>query len=301
MTAPGGEIRKFGIGASEAAAVLGLSRYTTPLDIYIRKTTEGVSWPETQATRMGILLEPIVLDLYESDPEGGKVERNLPTVPSVDIPFMFASLDARRADTGYPVEAKTVGVRTMHEWGEPGTDQIPQEYLVQVTHQMIVTKAQSADIAVLKGGQEFGIYHVAYDDELGQMVIEGLRQFWMRVEKREPPEPQTADEVGRLYRRSREAAIEATPAIVDAVCALLALRKQLKPLTKQEEELETQLKKFLTDRDTITINGEVAATWRSAKESLRFDTKAFQHENAELYAKFLKPVAGARRFLLKEI
>ena len=53
------------------------------------------------------------------------------------------------------------------------------------------------------------------------------------------------------------------------------------------------------DAATLTIAGEVAATWKSAKPSLRFDSSAFKAAQPETYSQFCRPVES-RRFLIKE-
>jgi len=56
-------------------------------------------------------------------------------------------------DSGRLVEIKTA--RSADGWGEAGTDEVPQEYLIQVQHYLAVTALPVADVAVLFGGQEF--------------------------------------------------------------------------------------------------------------------------------------------------
>ena len=116
--------RKNGIGASETAAILGLSRYKSAVDVYIDKTKEIISpRPDSAASKRGRRLEPIVLDMYEE--QYGAIHRNPPQVTSKQYPFMFASLDAARVDDGRPVEAKTAGKFVAFQWGEAETDDIP--------------------------------------------------------------------------------------------------------------------------------------------------------------------------------
>lgn len=246
--------------------------------------------------RRGRRLEPVVLDMYEE--EHGAVDRNLTRIDSVDHPFMFASLDARRVDDARPVEAKTVGARMLREWGE-GPDDVPQEYLIQVMHKMIVTKATSADLAALTALDDFRVYTIAFDAELAEMIVEGLRAFWDRVVNRQPPEPTTGEEVERLYRRPRAEGVEAPPEVAAAHAELLEVRAAIRPLEKREAALIDDIKKFLADRDALLVQGVEVLTWRCAKDSVRFDTKRFQTEQPETYAKYLFQSPGSRRLLIK--
>lgn len=301
MTKPGSKEwlkeRQSGIGASEASAILGLSRYKSALDIYLAKTTEPTDSPDTPQSKRGRNLEKYVLDMYEE--EHGEVTRG-ERIVSKKYPFMFASLDAARKDDGRPVEAKTAGIYTAKEWGEGGTDQIPQEYLIQIMHQIIVTDKKVGDIAALLTLDDLRYYPIILDTELAEMIVEGLAQFWRRVENREPPEPTTGAEAEKLYRKSKPAGIEATPEIELAYYNLLETRKNLKPLESSEKKLIDDIKLFLSEKDSLLIGDIQKITWKTAAGSTRFDAKKFQEENPEIAKKYLVQGEGSRRFLIKE-
>jgi predicted phage-related endonuclease len=117
---------------------------------------------------------------------------------------------------------------------------------------------------------------------------------------REPPEPTTGEQVERLYKRSVATDVQADEATASAYRELLEVRRALKPLTEREERLTDNIKLFLRDRDTLIVDGAPACTWRTAKAACRFDTKAFQLESPDVYAKFLTQSQPSRRFLIKE-
>ncbi|NDD55328.1 endonuclease, partial [bacterium] len=53
-------------------------------------------------------------------------------------------------------------------------------------------------------------------------------------------------------------------------------------------------------KDTLLdLDNSVLATFKSAKDSTKFDMDAFKEAMPEVYERFLKPVQGSRRFLLK--
>ncbi len=64
--------RENGIGASEVAGVIGLSPWETPFSLWLRKTGQIPPVEETQAMKMGKLLEPVIAQLWE-DETGFKV------------------------------------------------------------------------------------------------------------------------------------------------------------------------------------------------------------------------------------
>src|SRR3990172_4113086 len=74
------EKRKLSIGASEAAAVLGLSKYRTPLEVYMEKTEQLPAKEPNFNMALGNLLEPIIAQLFE-------IETTLPVVKNDVVYF----------------------------------------------------------------------------------------------------------------------------------------------------------------------------------------------------------------------
>lgn len=65
--------RQTGIGGSDVAAILGLSKWKTPLDIYLAKTGE-VDQEQSQAAYFGTILEDIVAKEFQKR-TGMKVQK----------------------------------------------------------------------------------------------------------------------------------------------------------------------------------------------------------------------------------
>ena len=196
--------RKTGIGASESACVMNMSKWSTPYDIYLRKTHLEYEDVSSEAAHFGNLLEETVAQEYARR-TGVTVRRNNKTLRHSKYPFMLCHLD--RVVTGEKkiVECKTASEYLLSSWGEEGTDQIPEEYIIQVHHQMAVTGIDIADIPVLIGGNKLKIYTVHKDDELIDIVISAVVDFWENhVLKGIPPDidcdhPQTGTLLKRIY------------------------------------------------------------------------------------------------------
>lgn len=184
--------RKKYLGASDAAAVVGLSPYMTPLELYYRKRGELPEITESIPMMVGKALEGVLQRLYE-DKTGRVVGGSQEFHVSPDHPFMAATIDGRTESTingfGRLVELKTANHRVAGQWGEPGTDEVPGQYLIQVQHQMIVTGAEVADIAVLIGNADFRVYTVPRHESLCQAIVEREAAFWECVQTgKTPPE-----------------------------------------------------------------------------------------------------------------
>lgn len=180
--------RRGGIGSSDAAALLGISRWSTPYSVYLDKTGQLPDLPPNPAMEWGNRLEEAIATAY-AERTGERLEDTTHRVfQHPTHPWMLATPD-RLTEGGRVVEVKTASAWSADEWGEPGTDEVPDVYLVQVNHQLAVLGLEQADVAVLIGGQDFRVYHVARNDRLIRHLIAVEESFWDRVQTRQPPEP----------------------------------------------------------------------------------------------------------------
>ena len=250
------EARKSTIGASEAAAVCGLSRYAQPLEIYNRKKKDLKPEPQTKAQRRGHVFEDATLTLY-SDRVGGTLLKTTPMLVHPTWKFMSATPDAIwmpdvlerdpnllqvLKSQSIPVDAKT----TMHwnEFGEEGTDDIPQEYVMQAQQQMAVTGAPRCDLPVLKN-MDVSIYSVVRNDELIGHIMEAEKEMMERLGNNDPPapnweHPKTYDIIRSMYdvtETSKEMADESAGMWLEAS----ALSEQKNRLEKAIKALKAQV------------------------------------------------------------
>lgn len=292
--------RRSGIGGSDAPAILGVSKWSTPYRVWQEKRGELVATPENWSMRWGTAIEPMLRQAY-SDLTGRDVM--MPPTPHHIIrhpkyPFMIATPDGGTADERL-VEIKTS--KSSDGWGMPGTDEIPQAYLIQVQHYLCVTGWRVADVVLGIYGSEPAIYHVEADDELHELLIDAETQFWKCVETGEPPEPTSyADVIARYGRRSTANAVVADREAVYAIESLRELTAKAKTIEAHIEACKADIMRSLGESDTLIDDaGHVLCTWKAAKPSMRFDAKALQAEHPELYSQYLKASEASRRFLLK--
>lgn len=291
------EQRRTGIGGSDAAAVIGISKWRTPLSVWLDKTGQAGSAEETEPMRWGTLLEPVIRQEYAQRTGREIVMPGFLRHPQHE--FMVATPDGVSRDNRL-IEIKTA--RSADGWGEPGSDQVPEDYLIQVQHYMAVTALPVADIAVLIGGSDFRIYTVAADAELHEMLISAEEAFWRTVLDRTPPEPVSyADAVAMYGRHARkDSPVIASKASLTAIDELKAIRADLKRLEAEEEARKAFVMAEMRDNDTLTdAAGRVLATWRLAAAAKRLDGKALAKAHPDIHAAFLKEGEASRRFLLK--
>lgn len=171
------------IGSSDAAAALNMSPWRTAVGLWLEKRGEALPIEESAAMRWGKLLEPVLREEYAA-----LTGRTVRTPPDLFKHREFAFIGAHPdgiADDERLVELKTA--RTSDGWGEPGTDQIPDHYLLQVQHLLMVLQLRVADVAVLVGGSDFLLFTVAASPELQRDILQGEVAFWEFVESGTPP------------------------------------------------------------------------------------------------------------------
>lgn len=296
--------RRTGIGGSDVAAMLGLSPWKTPLALYLEKRGEAAGeQPDNEAMAWGRRLEPVVRQAY-ADATGHEVRVLSDMVRHPTREFMLANLDGFVIPaSGAPkrvFEAKTA--RTAQGWGEPGSDEIPQQYLLQVQHYLAVTGFAVADVAVLIGGSDFRVYEVPEDVELHSMLFDAEAEFWDRVKRGDPPEPVTAaDAIARWGRASRAEAVLADDEAMRAIAALQELRVAAEHHDMAVEQWRAVLMRKLGERDTMVDKaGRTLLTWKASSAPQRFDAAAFRAAHPALAAEFTRAGEPSRRFLIKD-
>lgn len=186
--------RSLGIGASDAAVILGVSRFKSPYQLWHEKLgLQVVSNEETEAMEWGKTLEDPLARKYARLTKR-QVERPKPWMILQDeqYPYMFCTLDGLlgscpdRPEVGtrkIPLELKTAHWMLKGNWKE----EPPVEYVIQVQHQAAVTGAPFVSIGALVGGQEFVWCDIERDDDfIAQLrALEGA--FWESLKSGVPP------------------------------------------------------------------------------------------------------------------
>ena len=298
-------VRRTMIGATDGAAIIGVSSWRTAGDVYLEII--GAKLPEDIDSQeqiiIGRLLEDDVAQMYEQE-TGRTLVPSSGTQRHPVHDFIACHPDYHvHGETGL-VECKTAGISAPQsrdarmEWGAEGSDQIPRQYLVQCHHQMLVTGARWVDLAALIGGRGLVIHRVERDEEFLTWYEGELVKFWREhIERRVPPEPRTVGDCSILYRQDSGTTVQGTPDTLLHWRELLACRARAKAAEADAEVHEIAIKAFMGDAAVLEIDGQVAATWKSDKQG-RIDTAALKRAHPDIAAQFTK--APSRRFLPKE-
>jgi putative phage-type endonuclease len=178
--------RRKGIGASEAAAALGLDPYRSPIELWAIKTGKVEPSEPGEAAYWGNEHEPAILRRYESE-SGNKIAGRQVFVRHPSLPI-FATLDAVD-DTDTPVECKTIDrrARAFAQLGPADTQDIPETWYVQVQIQMYLAFSPACHVAVLISGNEFRLYTIDRNQAVIDAALPRLKEFWALVESVTPP------------------------------------------------------------------------------------------------------------------
>jgi len=294
------EARRRGIGGSDAAVVLGLSRWKTPHALWLEKTGQSTGeGADSEAMHWGRALEPVIRSEYER--RTGALVAEYPQIAHPDYGWMLANVDGL-TDDGKVLEIKTA--RTADGWGEEGTDEVPEAYALQVQHYMAVTGREMADIAVLIGGSDFRIYTIFADAQLQADLIKAEAAFWERVQKREPPEITTYEEARQRWGNNpiKTNAAASDEEILQVWQEYRDNQHLLNDLQDKQERHKLEIMQWLHNHkatDLINEEGHRLATCTTTKGAVRFDSKAFAKDHPELYKQYQKQGEASVRFVVK--
>ena len=190
------EARKHSIGASDTAAVMGISPWKTEAQLWDEKANGKVIDHVNDSTVRGHRSENHILELYGIE-TGRKIfsgERIM--LLSKRHWFMSCTLDGIDfTDEDDPIIIEVKSVKFSH--GEWSDDKIPDYYFTQLLHQLAVTGWNEAILLVRftrnEGwdGASERMYHVKREDVQDQIdkLIAKESKFWNTyvVNKRRPP------------------------------------------------------------------------------------------------------------------
>lgn len=238
-------LRQQGIGASEIAAALGVSRYKTPLRLYLEKT--GQLEPEDLSTKArvdwGKRTEQLIARRHALR-SGHRVEWDGRLVRSQPFPWAQATLDARvwlpSVTDDCPAEIKWTETWNAETWG----DGRPLEYWWQTQHQMLVTGASHVVLIVQIGGDWPAWEIIDRDEAAIRRIIRAGGEFWDRVVTRTPPPPQADDAsiLSKVFPVDDGSSKSLAGAFLDVADTLEGLKAQRKLLEAQIAEAEAHVK-----------------------------------------------------------
>lgn len=312
--------RKRGIGGSDAAAILGLSPWASPMDVWLDKTgrrEDAVADPDREfMLDLGLQLEPVIAGLYEK-----RTGRELMVPPwgcisRPDFPMLMGSPDRLVKEDCRGVELKSENLYS-DKFGEPGTDQVPEHYLIQCVHYMALTGYKYWDIALLHGGARFSIYTIERDLDLESEMLNQLSAWWQRHVVGDTPPDVDGSDAWKVYLQKKHPAnilpiLDAEDEAAKLARKLHGCRGMIAHLENAEDELQNKLKVIIGDHEGI--KGEFGKiTWKKSKDGTDINWEECFRDmlahhvhpdvqaqiGSEVVARHTAPKTGSRRFLFQ--
>jgi len=248
------------IGGSDIPAIIGVSPWGTPLDVYLKKTgqmpvTGREADPEiTKRFMRGKIMEPYVIQMLAN-------ERNIMvTKKSTDypngnryvdpeIPYFAAEIDFEWMDPNSGL-IENGEIKTSHpfaaanQFGEDESDEVPIYYAAQALWGQMVTGRTKTLFGVLVGSDELLVYTIHRDNEVIQSMRHKAIKFWNEhVLEKKPPEPIGIRDVYHLFRRDVVTNVEANKDLSELVSNYKMALNQIKIAAEKANELKFQIGK----------------------------------------------------------
>lgn len=256
--------RKTGIGGTDAAAILGVSPYKTPLQVYCEKTgiLEEPDLAELERIQWGNKLEPYIAEAY-AQRTGHEVRLTDGPVCHPEHPQIRANVDRAvfKGECQGVLECKNVSEWAAGEW-EP---EPPIHYQLQLQHYLMVTGATWGSFAALLGGNRLHIVDVERRDDLCELLLRKELEFWERVERRDPPPvgPLDRETLARMFPNHGLDEIALPEEFYEIDLELIQIKEEQKGHESRREELENRIKAAIGAHQAGRLPRGGSYTWKS--------------------------------------
>jgi len=265
------ELRKKGIGATDCAVVMGLSKYKTPYELWLEKTNRREEEAILTDDRLHLrhAHEETISREYMRR-KNVKLRRVNQTIFHKQLPFMLCNLDRVIIGQKKIIECKSSSGFMREHWGETGSDQAPIEYLLQVQHQMACAEYENADIAALIDIDDYRIYSIQRNEKIIQKIKDACEKFWNEnVLADIPPPPTTRGDLKLMYPINNGNFIECESTIHLLLNNIEKIKGQIKQSTTEKEGLEKELIEIIANNDGIKDGDKIIVTFQANKSGNR--------------------------------
>lgn len=263
------ETRRNGLGGSDAAGALGLSRYSSPITVYFSKVSDLADIEDTEKMEAGRKLEPIIAEWF-AEKTGKHIVRQPYMYQHPEHDWMLANVDFGIYGENAGLECKNTAYELDKDW-EEGI--IPDEHYLQCNHYMAVTGAERWYIVYLVEGWKLRWVVIERDEDLIQTLIEQEKFFWETyVVPQQPPAFDGSASATALLKKlypSEEAGAEPAeiPDELDALWEEQAeLGKQATAIEKRRAEIKNQICSYIGG-SVLGLSSGYTYTWKTQERS----------------------------------
>lgn len=291
------QLRKSGIGGSDAGAICGVNPYSSAMQVFRDKTGTEVKELDNEAIRIGHDLEDYVARRF-MEATGLKVRKSNFMYRSTEHPFMIADVDRLVVGEDAGLECKTASAYSADKWADGN---IPLHYIMQCYHYMAVTGKRTWYIAAVILGREFTYRKLEWDDVLVSRLTEIETDFWVNhVAKGIMPPPDGSKACDDVLQQYFPTAGKRSAVKLAGFDEKLDRREEIlgfiKELQEEQKQIEQEVKLFMRDNECASSE-RYRVIWSNIS-TVKLDTARIKEERPEVYADYAKP-SSYRRFEVK--
>lgn len=275
--------RRQGIGGSDAAVIVGLNRFGSPLRLWADKHGLGGEAEETEVMRQGTDFEEYVARRW-AEATGKKVRRRNYMFRNTDYPFAIADVDREVVGENAGLECKTTSVYNKSDF-ENG--EIPPTYYVQCQHYMAVMGYDRMYLAVLVLSKAFYRFVIERDEQEIAALMEQEKGWWAEyIEGDSVPDPDGSEEDGAFIRERFPDSDGGEVFLADRAPdfeRMQELDAQIRELTSERDALKQAIMQDMGDATLASALNGWTASWKPQASS-RLDSKKLKAEFPQVYA-----------------
>jgi putative phage-type endonuclease len=293
------EERKKGIGGTDVAPILGLSKWKSPLEVYLDKKGISPPKPDNAVMRAGREMEEVIARYYVA--ETGKIVQNDFKIRYFKDNFiLMANMDRMiLSDEDQPtgiLECKTTSAFYFKTWD----GEIPTNYYLQLQHYLGVTGLTWGSFAVMLDDRNFHLMYFERDDDMISKLFIRLDEWWERhIVGDLQPEPVLETDLTYLYPKDKDYFRDGSKDDYKIYKKLKPIMEQQKELKSEADALKLELKKSIKDAQALVFDDITLCTFKAPASKQVFDEDRFKTENLETWNEFQTDKQSNRRLLIK--
>ena len=260
-----------GLGASDAAAAMGISRFASSFELWARLTGRIAPEAGNKRTQRGLDLEPVAAARYTRQ-TGRRLTELHRTVRDPRWPHLFAHPDRRVVSDRRLAQIKTA-------WRDYPDGIVPVPVQAQVTVESALAHVPAVDVLVMTF-EELFVHETRPDPDTAGELCDWLDAWYVRhVEGDTPPRDGSRAYGRHLDAFVREAEEQGTVDQAALMAQLRTLRRQAKAIEAGEGSVVIALKESLAGATKVVgegwriawvpVKGRTTTDWRLVAQAYR--------------------------------
>lgn len=299
------QLRTKGIGGSDAGAILGLNKYSSPLTVYKAKV-DGIAkdLSDNANVRRGRELEDFVLTKYvqpKMHEYGYDTSKPDFMIINSDYPFLRANVDGiAKSITGSSyktsllIEIKCVSAFAEDAWNGPEYCGIPPYYYAQIQHYLAVTGMRAGYlVALFDKTWSVKWYAIKRDEKFIADMLPKLRQFYeVNMQMCIPPKIDYSFDKEDAVKAIDEAPAPTVPSeeMSNLVEEYVKTSSEIKTLEKRKDEISSEILD-MHRKGFKPTSGIVKFT---TVKSNKFNQTRFKAEHPDMFEEFCEESESPR-------